>query len=168
MTGFSKFLCLTWTDWFNSLSFILPVCFSIKELKAKELLCMGQTQTQGPGLLNNTHLAFKVGYSKDLHDVTLSWGQSPLVSPRQRGGGWLSEQRKDKQEREKNVDLQMDLRSRLSMCVYVQKFSIYIHVIQLVDSHMHVCCMADVGRVWVHTRVPNVYVNAIMPCLSGQ
>lgn len=33
------------------------------------------------------NLTFRAGYSKDLHDVTLSWGQSPLVSRRQRGGG---------------------------------------------------------------------------------
>lgn len=32
-----------------------------------------------PGLPNNMHLASRVGYSKDLHDVTLSWGQKPTT-----------------------------------------------------------------------------------------
>lgn len=103
-------------------------------------MCTGQAQTQDPGLLNNMHLAFRVGYSKDLHDVTLSWGQSPLVSPRQRGGGWLSEQCKDKQEKEK-CRLADGFAAAVCACVWMQKPSIYIHVRQLIQSYVHVCLM---------------------------
>lgn len=63
-------------------SFNIFDCFPLWEVGA-----FVHGTSPGRGLQNNMYIAFRVGYSKDPHDVTLSWGQSPLLSPRQRGGG---------------------------------------------------------------------------------
>ncbi len=75
----------------------------------------------------------------------------------------------------KNVDLQMDLLLQcvytyVRVCVFVHCTEIfYLHTCETAGQfHAHVCCIGDVGPVQVHTRVTNVYVNAIMLCLSGQ
>ena len=168
MRGFSKFLCLTCTDWINVFSLTLPVC--IWELKSKRHCAWDKSRprteacwttcTSPSGLVTA-----KICMTSHSAEDKAHWFFLP---DREVGGGCQSNARRERErERERNVDLQMDFAAAMCECVYVCLCRNLPFVRQLVN-YTCMCAVWLMYIVWVHTRVPNEYVNAIMPCLSGQ